>query len=156
MQNFMCIGMIIGFTQRRQNVSEGAVLGTETFRLSINVATERQSEREHEMIFTHLGGTATVVSFAYLTSDYDARFSSEEIDPLTQFDSLLPLASTVRSIQIEIRNDFITEAHECFTIGISPSFSEGARDLFMCNPDTASNLFCKHTICINDDDGKSQ
>ena len=151
----MCIGMIIGFTQRRQNVSEGAVLGTETFRLSINVATERQSEREHKMIFTHLGGTATVVSFVSLTSDFDARFG-QEVDPLTQFDSLLPLASTVRSIQIEIRNDFITEAHECFTIGISPSFSKGDRDLFRCNPDTASKFFCKHTICINDDDGKSQ
>ena len=135
---------------------EGAVLGTETFRLSINVATERQSEREHEMIFTHLGGTATVVSFAYLTSDYDARFSSEEIDPLKIHYNLLPLESTVRPLSIEIRNDFIAEDQECFTIGISPSFSEGARDLFRCNPDTASNFFCKHTICINDDDGKSR
>ena len=152
----MCIGMIIGFTQRRQNVSEGGAEGTETFLLSINVATERQSEREHEMIFTHLGGTATVVSFTSLTSDYDARFGGQEVDPLTQFDSLLPLESTVRPLPIEIRNDFITEAHECFTIGISPFFSEGDRDLFRCNPDTESNFFCKHTICIINDDGKSQ
>ena len=134
-------------------MSEGAVQGADAFQLFINVATERQSERYHQIIFTHLGGTATVVSFTSLTSDYDARFGVQEV---IYYDFLLPLESTVRPLPIEIRNDFITEAHECFTIGISPSFSEGDRDIFRCNPDTESNFFCKHTICIINDDGKSQ
>ena len=137
-------------------MSEGAVQGHESFILLINVATERQSERYHEIIITHLGGTATVHSFVSSTSDSDALFSSQVIDPLILIYGLSPLESTVQPLSIVIRNDFTIEAQECFTIGISPYFREGARDLFMCNPDTVSNFFCKHTICINDDDGKSQ
>ena len=54
------------------------------------------------------------------------------------------------SIFVEIRNDFVPEERECFTLQIFPP------DAFTCNEDNknANDYFCLHTVCIEDDDTK--
>ena len=151
--------MVIGFTERRQTVSEGEVPGADSFSIVIDVAPSRVSEREHQMLYHLLStGTTTVVSFVYLGSNFDARFGAYEADPIEQRDVLDPGEPTIRPLITEIRNDFIHEDEECYSIRISPLDIPGLRELFMCNlmdtSDPTENLFFEHMICIEDDDGK--
>ena len=153
--------MVIGFTERMQTVSEGLFPGVDEFSLEINVATLRVSEREHIMLYRVLSsGTATVVSFAFFDNlDFDARFGGVQADPIEQEDRLLPGRNSTGPLQTAIRNDFIPEDEECYSIQISPIDIPGLRELFMCDfVDTSStppiSFFCEHTICIANDDGK--
>ena len=144
-------------------MSEGdGVPGTDEFPLQIDVATLRESEIEYQILYRVLSsGTATVVSFSFLTNaNYDARFGAIEGDPIEEIVSLLPGDNAVRPLRTNIANDFIPENEECFSIQIIPIEILGRRELFMCDfVDTSStpprNFFCRHTICIEDDDGKS-
>ena len=54
------------------------------------------------------------------------------------------------SIFVEIRDDFVPEERECFTLQIFPP------DASTCNEDeeNANDFFCLHTVCIEDDDIK--
>ena len=145
--------MIIGFTQRRQTVSEGENPGYDFFFVSIDVATLRVSEREYTLLYqVFSSGSATVVSFSFYGSDFDARFGNVESDPLEQIDFLYPGDSVINSILIAIRNDFIPEEEECFSIRI-----DDYNELFTCDRDgiNSTNYFCENTICIEDDDGKT-
>ena len=83
--------MVIGFTERRQTVSEGLFPGVEEFPLAIDVATLRVSERLHRMLYRVLSsGTATVVSFAFRDNqDINARFGVVQADPLEIGDFVL-------------------------------------------------------------------
>ena len=153
--------MVIGFTERRQTVSEGQVPGVDEFPLQIDVATLRVSEREHRILYRVLSsGTADVVSFEFRDNlDYDARFGSVQADPIEQRDQLLPGRDSIIPLQTAIRNDFHPEDEECYSIQISPIDIPGLRELFTCDfVDTSStppmSFFCEHTICIEDDDGK--
>ena len=153
--------MVIGFTERRQTVSEGdGVPGTDEFPLQIDVATLRVSEREIGILYRLLSsGTATVVSFTFFDSlDYDARIGTVESDPIEIVDFLLPGESVIIPLQTAIRNDFIPEDEECYSIQISFIDVPGVMFLFTCDiVDTSStppkSFFCEHTICIEDDDG---
>ena len=153
--------MVIGFTERRKTVSESMVPGVDEFRLQIDVVTLRVPEREHRMLYRVLSsGTATVVSFVFFDNlDFDARFGGVQADPIEEMDQLLPLTNFIDPLQTAIRNDFLPEDEECYTIHISPIDIPGLRELFMCAfVDTSLNppmsFFCEHTICIEDDDGK--
>ena len=153
--------MVIGFTERKRTVSEGHVPGVEEFPLEIDVATLRVSEREHwPMLFRVLSsGTARVVSFEFRDNlDYDARFGFVEADPIEQEDRLLQGRDFIDPLQTAIRNDFVPEDEECYSIQIPPIDLPGLKELFSCDfADTSStpptNFFCEHTICIEDDDG---
>ena len=153
--------MVIGFSERRQTVSEGQVPGVDEFPLQIDVATLRVSEREHRMLYRVLSsGTADVVSFSYFYNlDFDARFGVVQADPIEQEDQLLPGRDSIIPLQTAIRNDFVPEDEECYSIQISPIDIPGLRELFMCDfVDTSVipplSFFCEHTICIANDDGK--
>ena len=152
--------MIIGFSQRIQTVSEGMV-HDDIFLLPIDVVTQRTSEREQRMIVRHqeTSSTATVESLESLGDlNFDVLFGTRRHpdDSLaTKFD-LLPLSNAIRPILTRIRNDFVIEDEECFTIRISPfDFSE-QHEFFSCNEDIdgANSHFCEHTICIANDDGE--
>ena len=153
--------MVIGFTERRRTVSEGLFPDSDEFPLEIDVATLRVSEREHRMLYRVLSSrTADVVSFAFFDNlDYDARFGAIQADPIEQEDRLLPGRNSTGPLQTAIRNDFIPEDEECYSIQISPIDVRSLRELFMCDfVDTSftppMSFFCEHTICIEDDDGK--
>ena len=153
--------MVIGFTERMQTVSEGLFPGVDEFPLEINVATLRVSEREHIMLYRVLSsGTARVMSFAFFDNlDFDARFGGVQADPIEQENHLLPGRDSIDPLITAIRNDFVLEDEECYSIRLSPIDIPGLRELFMCDfVDTTStppmSFFCEHTICIEDDDGK--
>ena len=142
-------------------MSEGLVPGVDEFPLEIDVATLRASERVHRMLYRVLSsGTAAVVSFAFFDNlDFDARFGVVQADPIEQEDQLLPLRDFIDPLITAIRNDFIPEDEECYSIQISPIDIPGLKELFSCDfVDTSStppmDFFCAHTICIEDDDGK--
>ena len=152
--------MIIGFTTRSQTVSEGdAPEGSDVNRLTIGVATERTSERVHTIVFRHLESASTaIVQSNVIQRDplFDAIFGNEDNDPLEERFPLLPGESDIPSRVTEVTNDFRSEDDECYTIGIFTTDVGGARELFDCNDDydMADNFFCRHTICITNDDGR--
>lgn len=149
--------MIIGFVNRTQTVSEG-----DSFHLVIDVATQRPSERTHTIIFRvqvadeQQPGIAAVrpLEGAGETIDFDAHFGSFNNNRLQQTDDLNPGESSIPSLITQIVNDFEPEEEECFSIQITTSDNPGDRDLFFCHPDPATEFFCVHTICIEDNDGK--
>ena len=150
--------MVIGFTERRRTVSEGLVPGTDEFQFQIDVAT-RVSERERRMLYRVLSSsTATVVSFEFRDNlDYDARFGVDQADTIEQIDQLLPGRNSTGPLTA-IRDDFVPEDEECYSIQISLIDYGGWHELFCCDfVDTSStpptNFFCEHTICIEDDEG---
>ena len=141
-------------------MSEGLFPDSDEFPLQIDVATLRVSEREHRMLYRVLSSsTATVVSFEFRDNlDYDARFGAVQADPIVQRDQLLPGRDFITPLPTAIRNDFVLEDEECYSIRLSPIDTPGLRELFICDfVDTSStspmSFFCEHTICIEDDDG---
>ena len=145
--------MVIGFASSTQYVNESdAASGSDSFGISIEVATLRMSEIEYGIIYRLLSNaTARVVSFEYFQDlDFDARFGTIQGDPIEEQDTLNP-GENSRPIFTEVRNDFIPEDEECYSIQISPADIPGLQELFMCG--YSGGFFCVHTICIKDDEG---
>ena len=146
----LSLAMIIGFTTRSQTVSEGDAPPRYDFNsLTIDVATERTSERVHTIIFRHLESASTaIVQSNVIQRDplFDAIFGNEDNDPLEESFPLQPGESEIPSRLTEVRNDFRPEDEECYTIGIFTTDGTGAREQF-CNDDgdMADNFFCLHT-----------
>ena len=143
----------IGFTQRSQIVSEASVLpGRDLLHLpGIAAAAQTPATRDYTVVFEHIEFSSTaIVNGIPVDPGLDALFGLGSGRPL-QYLSLLSLGEAIISPpSVAIRNDFVIEELECFTIRI---FIEGGVP-FMCNnEDTASNFSCTHTICIEDDDG---
>ncbi|CAI8053959.1 P-selectin [Geodia barretti] len=143
----------IGFTQRSQTVSEASVLpGRDLLHLpGIAAAAQTPATRDYTVVFEHIEFSSTaIVNGIPVDPGLDALFGLGSGRPL-QYLSLLSLGEAIISPpSVAIRNDFVIEELECFTIRI---FIEGGVP-FMCNnEDTASNFSCTHTICIEDDDG---
>ena len=152
--------MVIGFTQRIRTVSEGQEGAVDLFPLWINVHSFRISERRHPMDFRLQSSTnATVETLVPASIIYDATFGRRWNlnDPIEESRVLLLGERTVSPLLLTvIRNDFIPEEIECYTIHIFPVDVAGRHELFTCNEDNvgAGSYFCEHTICIEDDDGK--
>ena len=151
------IGTIaIGFTQRTQTISEADVpSGQDLLQIIIPVAIERISGRTHTVIFRLIESTSQAIVESPLTINplFDAIFGfrSNPEGPLEVRLSITSGVSEIPSLLVNIRNDFVIEEEECFTIRtIVPDGSQ-----FTCNSGAgATNFFCDHTICIEDDDGK--
>ena len=102
--------MIIGFTSRSQTVSEGdAPPGSDFNRLTIDVATERTSERNHTIVFRHLESASTaIVQSSIIQRDplFDAIFGSEDNDALEERFPLPSGESEIPSRVTSVLNDF--------------------------------------------------
>ena len=145
--------MIIGFTARSQTVAEGdatAVGGL--VEIAIQVEAETISERKHRMVFRHLANLSTADDEATLTPEpfFDAVFKERTFE-------LLPGEKIIPTLATSVRNDARHEEEECYSIGIVSVDIPEKSDMLTwnCNDDDdATNHFCKHTICIEDDDSK--
>ena len=153
--------MVIGFTERIRTVSESQEGAVDLFQLQISVSSLRTAERVHPMFFRLLEccTNATVETLIPASNVFDATFGSRANPdyPIAETMNLLPGKRTVSPpLVTAIRNDIIPEEIECYTIRIFPVDVSGRRELFTCNQDSAGSdsYFCKHTICIEDDDGK--
>ena len=154
--------MVIGFTQRIRTVSEGQEGAVDLFQLQIIVSSLRSAERVHPMLFRILetSTNATVETLTSASNIFDAAFGLRDNlnDPIEESMDLFPGERTISPLlRTAIINDIIPEETECFTIGIFPVDIPGRREWFTCNEDSegADSYFCEHTICIEDDDGKS-
>ena len=153
--------MIIGFTERAQNVSETYAQGVDLLQLPIHVATVRTAQREHPMVFRVQDFMRTAI-VEPLTSqenpDFDATFGSRDpTDGIIRSIYILQYrVSTIPPLVAFIRDDFNTEQEECFTLRIFPVDVRDRRELFTCNEDNSGteSYFCEHTVCIEDDDGE--
>ena len=145
--------MIIGFSQESQTVSESG--GYDYFKVEIPVSSQKVSEQYHIIAFRYLepSSNATTVGYNGYNSQYDAMFGNEYNSVLADHRTLLQgnnLLSTLFTTLI--RNDFLIEDQECFVIVVLPGELNGYHQPYFCN-DTLG-YYCKHTICIDDDDGK--
>lgn len=151
--------MIIGFTERVRTVPEIGVDGFDLNQLLVAVATLRISERDHLMIFRYLesSSTAIVDPLDISTANFDVIFGIRDRpnNPIEVHLDLEAGESLIRPLFLSIRNDFVPEEEECFTLRIIPADVPGRDELFTCNEDGegANNYYCEHTICIADDDG---
>lgn len=142
--------MIIGFTQRKQTVFENP-FKNDFIRRLITVSTKRRSEIEHRMLYRVLSSTATVVPLDVMRfTNEDARFGTGDF--LEQMVSLPPGENLITPLITDIKNDYVPEVVECFSIRIFPIKIPGLRESFRC--DSTLGFFCKHTICIEENDGK--
>ena len=153
--------MIIGFTERMRTISEAEDPTMELFQIRIALATLRTAEREHAMTIRVQESSSTAIVEPLLSQtdpDFDAIFGNRDNpgQPIREAVVVQAEQSTIPSLISFIRNDFVPEDDECFTIRIFPDDVPGRRELFMCNEDSAGadNYFCQHTICIIDDDGE--
>ena len=156
------LAMIIGFAQRRQNVSENASCVMDGYvAVSINVSTLRTSNRTHTIVFRYQASSSTArVGTLTLQDDaeYDALFGARQNPPddsIVEIRILSPGDNAIPSLTTYIQNDILPEDRECYTISIITTDVEGVRELFTCNEDESNptDFFCDHTICIDDDDG---
>ena len=150
--------IMIGFSQRTQTVSEADVSSGQDFmRFVIPVAVSGTSEMEQRAIFRVTSRTATVEPLFFTDPMLDAIFGVRDNpeDPI-QVERILHPGESAFSLPLtaSIRNDFLIEDEECFTIRILSRDVPG-RAGFTCNSGSgATNFFCDHTICIQDDDGE--
>ena len=154
--------MIIGFTQRMQTVSEGRDPTVDLFPLNIDVAVSRRAEREYKMVFRYEANSTAKVEplLSQSDPDFDAIFGNRDRPgkPIQEVFYLQKGNDTVPPLTISIRNDFVPEEEECFTIRIIPERFDGSSELFLCYEDNigAARYFCQHTICIANDDSKQR
>ena len=151
--------MVFGFAERITTVSEGGSGGTVEL---YSIYTELSAEKTSELLYVsivHLvesKSNATVNPNTNQIETFDAIFGHRDDpgDPLQEVHLLRSGERRYQDIQLSIRNDFLIENEECFTLSISTRNEFGQEAL--CNADddsSASSYFCEHTICIEDDDG---
>ena len=152
--------MVIGFNDRSQTVSEGEIPNVDTFPLFLGVSNIRTAERLHIMTFRYQEASSTAIVeplIAQINPDFDALFGSRDLptDPIEVTIDLEAGEDTLPPLRVQIRNDFVAEPDECFSIRILPVDVMGRRELFTCNEDDtgATSFFCEHTVCITNDDG---
>lgn len=155
-------GMTIGFTTRSQTVSEGDAPPGDLFQVLIDIATLRTSEMDLGILFiiSRSHGNPAMVTVSsqlqdYSASEYDAIFHSEGFGhnpyDYLEYYILQPNQNTIPSLMSFVINDIRSELQECYTIRISGFFYY--EYTIVCNSsEDATEYFCYHTICIDDDD----
>ena len=136
-------------------MSEADVLpGHDFIDIILSITADSVASTDYTLLLQHQesNSTALVESISNLIhTDYDALFGIRGSvgRPLQEIHDLHAGEVSVYT-DVFIRNDFIIEEEECFMISLS---SRGVVP-FLCNDDaSATNFFCSHTICIEDDDG---
>ena len=154
--------MVIGFNERSQTVSEGEIPTVDIFFILLDVSNIRTAERVHTMTFRYQEASSTAIVepvIDQINPNFDALFGSRGLptDPIEETIDLEPGEDTLPPRRVQIRNDFVPEPNECFSIRIFTVDVIGRRELFTCNEDNtgATSFFCEHTVCIIDDDGKT-
>ena len=158
--------MIIGFAQRRQNISEAdrPFPQDQIFQLFIDVRSLRISEININVTFETRrqqgdGRIAEVEELQVMDFlDHDALFGTLNVanddleDNRTLFSGMTVLQNR---LNVLIVNDMGAEPVECFELLITSPDVEGDRDIYECfdDIDNSDSFFCLHEICIVDDDG---
>ena len=147
--------MIIGFSQRRQFISEsyGASFDGMTI-IKITVHSLGVSERDYEVLFRILetGNASIEANNVEFYAPIDALFGTREtVEHLIVIEEIrqLYIGSLNLTLNTTVLNDNVPEDVECYEIRIFRS------QAFLCNEDNTfpEDFFCEHTICIEDDDG---
>ena len=130
--------MIIGFNQRARTVLENDT------KIRLDVHSLRLSELDYEVLISIR---------PYTTSQFDGQFGIQldnSTDPLRESYMLYSGDQVINGIEIIVHDDPFPETDECYTIEIWMGVSE------LCYEDYShpTDYFCKHTICIEDNDGK--
>ena len=152
---------VIGFTQRNQTISESdhefqndsmefiisvPIMTTETFEIVRSITCRYQKSTSNAVVVNHPG----------FDKYYDVIFgvfALEDTNGLLEEWLLLQPGENFTEMQVTIRDDLLPESQECFTIVIM-TVVYGV-ELFTCNDsEDATNYFCSHTICIDDNDCK--
>ena len=155
--------MVIGFSERRQTVSESdAPPNTESFDLNIDIHSMRMSEIHYIVNLRALEtGTALVepIKFIDITA-VDALFGtrmneSDTESPIVASHNLTAGSISFRITTIIIQDFSPEEPLKCYTIRILSPDVMGDRNIFTCfqDEDNKTDFYCLHTICIEDDDG---
>ena len=156
--------MIIGFTQRRQTVSEayGPFPQNQSFLITVDVRAMGVSEINYNILFevpaSNMGRTANVGDNTNILFDHDALFGNLNATTGDLEDLRLLFSGTTHlssPLTLTIVNDINPEHMECFTIDITSPDVAGDRDIYECFDDdyNIDSFFCLHDICIEDDDG---
>ena len=156
--------MIIGFSQRRQTVSETSGPLELVAVLEIDVRSLIVSEINYDVTFetpiSNMDRTADVGAINPGPAnifDHDALFgtTNETVGDLED-SRKLPNGQIILStpLAITIINDFKPECVECFTISIASPDITGDRDIYECfdDDDNMDMFFCLHEICIEEDE----
>ena len=149
------IDMVIGFAKRTQTVSESHVpANSDRFDIPLDVHAMIISEKEFMVDFVLLRGNAVVQATNLVLEPPDALFGISSGACLTDTRKLVSVSSILQApLSATIIDDFIPEDEEFFEIGIVIPNS-GDRDNFACRGDDYDGFFCRHTVCIVDDDGQ--
>ena len=146
--------MIIGFSQRRQTVSESAASSGELNNI-FGVHSLRESEMEYEIQF-RISETGIALSRQF-QSYFDTLFGNRdsEEEPI-EYSLILDIGSLnlANRLETQVINDSALGAQECYEMKILiPDVCD--RELFTCNEDEVAptDFFCLRTLCIEDDDG---
>ena len=128
----------------------------ELFSISVPVMTTKTFEHQQRIICRYQkdSSNAVVVSHPYFEFYFDVVFGrvTDPNGPLEEWLYLQP-GEQLTEMQLTIRDDLQPESQECFTIVIMTVFY--GVEVFTCNDsEDATNYFCSHTICIDDNDSK--
>ena len=127
------------------------------FTISVPVMTTIPFKEERRIICRYQNDSSNAVVISHRGLDYenfDAIFGriTDPNGPSEEWLKFIP-GDNVTEMQITIRDDLRPERQECFTIVIM-TVVYGV-ELFTCNDsEDATNYFCSHTICIDDNDSK--
>ena len=151
----------IGFAERSQTVSESeAPSGDDGYYITVRINSAGSERRDYPVRIRVTSPINTTVEGINIQFDplFDVLFGSRlNIDDPITYDLNVPTDVYSTSVSAFIRQDFTPEGLECFTLRISGIDAPGFRDISSCNEDSThpTDYFCQHTICIQDDDGKT-
>ena len=149
--------MFIGFTQRSQTVSESNALpGTDGYEIRVWINSTGSEKRDYPVRIRVTTSNTTVEGFnIQFDTSYDVLFGTRDAadDPISETRAM-PKGIYYLELRAFIRQDFHSEGLECFTLKITSLDVKPFRDISSCNEDDThpTNYFCRHTICIEDDD----
>jgi hypothetical protein len=151
----------VGFSQRRQTVSEGDTpFGADGFYVTTRIHSGGSERRSYPIRVRVTPNNSTVEGTnIQFESSYDALYGTRDSsdDPVQEIIDL-PAGSFELHLRLFIRDDLLAEGLECFTLKIRGIDVPGSREISACHEDDdddPTEYFCKHTICIEDNDDPS-
>ena len=153
------LAMILGFSERRQTISEAEVQSWEEFiNREIFITSLRTSEISHNVgVRSVIRGEPMIEPVDGFSQNprFDGLFGTREyntINNLVFFEELGVGTTITPVLQVTIRDDLIPEDEECFVLSIYQVNPEFSIENFLCNM-AGAQFLCIHEICITDNDG---